>query len=158
MKFGKVMKRKVVELGKKYYWNTDDTTIDIPFCLGAYLLRNGINVDENTSVLINYYLDNSTIGKHCDKTKGLKPGSVIHSISFTDSNWANGISNGEIGRITFDKHGHFQIMNNSMFTWSPFEHETAGIKHWTSHLARHHCADRGAKQINRINITVRQLE
>ena len=102
--------------------------------------------NEDTSVLINYYLENSSIGKHSDQTKGLKPGSDVYSISFSQH---RGI--GEIGQIQFDEYGTIMIRNRSMFKWNPFAHAEAKIKHWTKALKRF-------EGVNRINITVRQLK
>ncbi len=152
-KMGRTVKRKVVEYnckGSAYYWRNNFKGRP-PQCLIDYLVENDIPYDENTSILINHYVDNSAIGKHCDSITGLQPDSLVHSISFSGSRLVNTTTDEEIGRITFSRHGNFPIMNRSVMSWNPHEHHAHRIQHWTTALKKYHW-------FGRINITVRQLK
>jgi alkylated DNA repair dioxygenase AlkB len=153
-KMGRQVKRKVIEYnsrGKAYYWK-DFYGGEVPDMIQDYLVENDIPFDENSSVLINYYINNSAIGAHCDSTKELAPNSKVYSISLAGSDYLMDKTNKEIGRITFTKHGNFPIMNRSVMSWCPFAHEENHIKHNTSALQKYKMLG------GRINITVRQLK
>ncbi len=151
-KMGRTVKRKVVEYnckGSAYYWK-DNYKGKPPPCLIAYLVENDIKWDENTSILINHYVNNSAIGKHCDSTKGLQLDSLVHSISFSSYKGFKFSTNEEIGRIGFTDYGNIPIMNRSVMSWNPHYHHAHQIQHWTSALKKYY-------MFERINITVRQL-
>jgi len=163
VKFGRSLKRRVVEyspIGRSnYYWNetAEKRSREVPHILIDYLVENDIPFDPlHTSILVNYYVENSTIGKHTDTIKNLKPGSKVHSISFASSELLHPHREfpvqTRIGRISFSHDiGRFDIMNRSVMSWCPFEHHEHKIKHWTH-------ATRFGNNACRVNITVRQLK
>ncbi|MGI9555206.1 MAG: hypothetical protein ACR2M6_04440 [Vampirovibrionia bacterium] len=137
MAYGKQMKRKILQLGKRYYWKeileNDElmvfwrTTFDVP--------------EYYNSLLVNVYEPGQSISPHTDRTKGLVSGSKVISISISPEG-----NKEKLGSMKFTDGNRYDLYHNTKIEFDPHEHSQNGIKHSATSIRK------------RINFTFRHME
>lgn len=138
--FGKPMKRKVVQLGKKYYW---DEVVDNDEMLDYWRNYWRIPIEYN-SLLVNIYEKGQSIAPHTDKINNLVPTSKVYSCSMSISEDEQLTK--KLGTMKFSTGEKLDLLHRTVVVFDPIEHYRKKIKHSATSIT------------DRINFTFRQLE
>ena len=149
----KITSRKVVEIGKAFYWDKQtplETGADVIY---AFDLKQTLGVPiEYNSILVNYYEESGSISYHCDETKNLVSGSKVYSVSFSlqpETEKTN-----ELGTMFFETPAigaprveYIKIKYGDVIVFDPFEDKKNNRKHKAT----------TKKGVKRINFTFRHV-
>jgi len=149
IKFGKPTKRKVCLIGPSYYYPGMPclSVGDVPDLMEEF----GIADLPGLSILVNVYPNTDAgIGWHCDTTKPLQEGSLVHSVSVPLTGDVPFMTELATMDFRFKAGGHavrIPLISGELFTFDPFKDEMTQRQHRVSGCS-----------IPRINITWRYLK
>ena len=120
MAFGKPVKRKVLQLGKRYYWKdlTDDPE------LFTFWKRHFSIPEQYNSLLVNVYKPGEGIAYHTDKIDTVVKGSKVISASLSPVK-----SPEKLGVMTFSDGRKYDLLHNTKIEFDPYVEAEAGLKH-----------------------------